>query len=252
MSVFDLKGKRILVTGASSGIGAEAAISFSRAGANLVISARDGERLKMVLSSLEGDGHSCLLLDLDYTDGIAKIIKTHCKEYGALNGIFHAAGLECIKPVNILKQKDIQAVFSASVGATLMLAKAMTMKGVKAEGHTSIVCMSSVAGLIGQSGLAAYSASKGAVNAAVRSLSVEFASKGVRVNSIVSGAVQTEMHTRITEDLSVQSIKDYQDKHLLGFGDVTDIAYAAQYLLSDASKWVTGTELVVDGGYLCQ
>jgi NAD(P)-dependent dehydrogenase (short-subunit alcohol dehydrogenase family) len=252
MGRFNLKDKRILVTGASSGIGAAAAILFAKAGAKLTVSGRHADRLKGTVVSLAGKGHSSLLLDLEDTDGIAKAIKTHCKEYGALNGMFHAAGVESIKPINIIKDKDLQSVFASSIGASLMLAKAMTLKGVKAEGSTSLVFMSSVAGAIGQPGLSAYSASKGAVDAAVRSLAAELAPKQIRVNSLVAGAVQTDMHARITKDLPEQSIKDYADKHLFGFGEPSDIACAAQYLLSDASKWVTGTSLVVDGGYTCQ
>jgi NAD(P)-dependent dehydrogenase (short-subunit alcohol dehydrogenase family) len=112
--------------------------------------------------------------------------------------------------------------------------------------------MSSVASITGQKGLSVYSASKGAVDAAARSLASEFADKNLRVNTVVSGAVITEMHDRLTGDLPEESIKDYEDKHLLGFGEPRDIANAALYLLSDASKWVTGTSLVVDGGYSCQ
>lgn len=251
-NVFSLEGKRILVTGASSGLGKAAAQVFAKAGAQVVLVARNIERLTAVKDSLSGSGHTVFPMDLSDTDAIPKAIKTYCKDTGALNGVFHAAGIECIKPINIIKESSISETFSASINATLMIAKAFTMMGVKADTGASLVFMSSVASITGKKGLSVYSASKGAVDAAARSLASEFADKQLRVNTIVSGAVITEMHDRLTGDLPLESIKDYEGKHLLGFGEPSDIANAALYLLSDASKWVTGTSLVVDGGYSCQ
>ena len=116
----------------------------------------------------------------------------------------------------------------------------------------SIVFMSSVASLIGQSGMSIYSASKGAIDAAMRSLACELAENKIRVNSIVAAAVETEMHQRLTKNMSTETLNTYKEKHLLGFGQAEDIANAATFLLSNASKWITGTTMVVDGGYSCR
>ncbi len=112
--------------------------------------------------------------------------------------------------------------------------------------------MSSVAGGRGQAGISAYSASKGAIDAAVRSLACEFAPRQIRVNSLVTGAVRTEMHEKTVAAMTPEAVADYEHKHLLGFGAPEDIAMVAAFLLSDASRWITGANWVVDGGYLAK
>ncbi len=250
--MFRLDNRHILITGASSGLGRAAAIRCAEAGAQLLLVGRNEERLDATLKSLAPGDHHRIVLDLSQTDVIPTSIKSACANWGPLNGLFHAAGEELIRPISITKPEAIDAVFSSSIKAALILAKVFMSRGVKAEGQTSVVMMSSVASVAGQIGLATYSASKGAINAAVRSLACEGAEKLVRFNSIIAGAIQTEMHSRLTANLPADSVNAYEGQHLLGFGTPDDIAYAVQYLLSDASKWVTGTELVVDGGYSCR
>jgi NAD(P)-dependent dehydrogenase (short-subunit alcohol dehydrogenase family) len=125
------------------------------------------------------------------------------------------------------------------------------MKGVVSDG-ASIVLMSSVAAYRGQIGMALYSASKGAVDAATRSLACELAPRGIRVNSLVTGAVKTEMHERTATAMPAEALAQYEAKHLLGFGEPADVAAVAAFLLADASRWVTGANWVVDGGYLAK
>jgi NAD(P)-dependent dehydrogenase (short-subunit alcohol dehydrogenase family) len=247
----DLSGKRILITGASSGIGRATAHLFSRLGAMVVLLARSEERLNNTLNGLEGKGHGHYMFDLAYTDDIPGLLKKVSVEQGPLSGLFHAAGIMIVKPVSIVKSKDIAAVFDSSVKATLLLSRGFFQKGVYDKAGGSLVFMSSVAGLRGKLGLSVYSASKAAVDGAVRSLAVELAPRGIRVNSIAAGGVQTEMHDQIAKNLSEEAISAYAQKHLLGFGSPEDIAQAAAFLMSDASKWITGTTMIVDGGYSC-
>lgn len=252
LNIFSLEGKRILVTGASSGIGRSAAQLFSKLGAKLVLIARNEERLRLTLESLDGDGHSIFMFDLTQTDDIPKLIKQIRQEQGPLSGLFHCAGIEKTVSVKMLNSKYIEPVFQSSIIAALMLTKGICQKGIIDKDSASIVFMSSVAGLNGTSGRSVYSASKAAVDGAMRSLACELADRGVRVNSIAAGAVQTEMMKKMMSELPEKSLDDFDKKHLLGFGMPTDIANAAAFLLSDAAKWITGTVMVVDGGYSCQ
>ncbi len=248
----NLNGKRILVTGASSGIGRETAIVLAENGAKVILVGRDKGRLERVCCALPGSGHSAYPFDLSQTDDIASFVKHVVSEHGKLNGLFHAAGVECILPINMIKTSHVDEVFAVSIHAGLMLAKAMSKASNCNEGDNSTVFMSSVSAICGEQALSVYAASKGAIESATRALAVELAPKQIRVNSIIAGAVQSEMHQRITNNLDDESVKNYESKHVLGFGEPADIANGALYLLSEASKWVTGSSLVIDGGYACK
>jgi NAD(P)-dependent dehydrogenase (short-subunit alcohol dehydrogenase family) len=247
----DLTGKRILVTGASSGIGKATALLLSKLGAKVVLSARNMERLQSTLDSLDGDGHGLYVFDLEAVDEIPPLVRKIAQEQGRLSGLFHSAGTGGIMTVNLLKGKYVEQVFASSVTATLLLVRGFCQKGVRANGGNSLVFMSSAAALCGVSGMSIYSASKAAINGAIRSLACELAPRGIRVNSLVAGGVRTGMHETLEKTLSDYEILQYEQKHPLGFGDPDDVAYAAAFLLSDTSKWITGTTLIVDGGYSC-
>jgi len=244
------KDKHILITGASSGIGLATATMLTQLGATVHLIARSKEKLQYAQSNLIG-GHTIHPFDLTRTDEIVDLVKGIASSHGPIEGLFHCAGLELIKPLSIIKPADINTHFKTSVDSFLMLTKAMVSKQVRKDNPVSIVAMSSVAGSRGQSGMSVYSGVRGAIDATVRSLAVEYSKNNVRVNSIVSGAIETPMHCRITELLPMESIETYKNRHLLGFGQAENIANTVIFLLSDASQWITGTQLVVDGGYLC-
>jgi NAD(P)-dependent dehydrogenase (short-subunit alcohol dehydrogenase family) len=248
----NLNGKMILVTGASSGIGKVTAQIISKLGGKVILLARNERRLKQVLMTLSGQGHGFYPFDLTATDEIPSLMKKVAREHENLTGIFHSAGIGGTMPVTIFKKKYIDSVLDISVKAALMLTRGFCQKGVQKQGvKSSLVFMSSAAGLCGVGGMSIYSASKAAVDGAVRSLACELASRGIRVNSIAAGAVRTEMHEDTVGKLNEQAMKDYEHRHLLGFGNPEDVAYAAAFLLSDAASWITGTTMIVDGGYCC-
>lgn len=247
-----LKDKTIIVTGASSGIGRATAILISQLGGKIVLIGRNTQSLKDTKSKMDGEGHHILEMDLlDYQKIPAKL-KEAAADMGPIDGLFHSAGLELVKPLSIIKGKDIDSLFALTTHSFVMFAKGIIHKKVRSQHPLSLVAMSSVAGTIGQSGMSVYSGTKGALDAIARSLAVELAPSQVRVNTLVTGAIETPMHQRLTEILPQESIKDYEDKHLLGFGSAEDVANSAVFLLSDASRWITGTQLVLDGGYTCQ
>ena len=246
----DFSGKRILVTGASSGMGKETAIALANNGAEVILVGRDEQRLEALCRSLPNTGHGFYPFDLGRINKIIAFLKEIVPIHGQLSGIFHSAGIECILPINMIKESHMDSVFSVSLKAGLMLAKGFNLSAIHAQGDKSFVFMSSVSALRGQQGLSVYAASKGAIESTTRALAVELAPKSIRVNSIMAGAIQTEMHERIIGNLSEKGIREYESKHLLGFGEASDIANGALYLLSEASKWVTGTALCIDGGYI--
>lgn len=244
-----LAGKRLFVTGASSGLGRASAIAASKCGARVVISGRDRERLDDTLSQLSGEGHEALVADLRTADEAVENVKTIVKAGGPLDGVFHAAGISMTLPVRLIKQQQIDDVFRSSVYGAFGLTRAAAQKNVMNDG-ASVIFMSSISALKGHNGMTAYSSAKAAVDGLVRSAAMELAPRRIRVNSILCGAVYTEMYAREVDRMGPDWIASIGDKHPLGFGQIDDISNVVLFLLSDASRWITGSAMAVDGGYM--
>ena len=249
-SLFDtaLVGKSFLVTGGSSGIGRTTAQLIARSGGRVIVSGRDENRLSETLSSLPGSGHEKSIFEINNADETAEWVKSISDRYGILDGIFHAAGIELIRPVRMINQSKLDDLFRSSLFGAFGIARAVSQKNIFSDGG-SLVFMSSVAGSHGQLGMTAYSSVKSGVDGLVKSLACELAGRRIRVNSIAAGAVKTAMHDRLTKDNNEQSCTEYEKRHLLGFGAADDIALAVVFLLSEEARWITGTTMVVDGGY---
>lgn len=241
-------GRRFLVTGASSGLGQHAAVRLAEAGARVALVGRNVDRLGSTLGSLAGEGHSTHSVDMSDAEVAADAVSGIAKAGGAFDGVFHSAGTALILPARITKNRHLDDVFAAGVRGAFGVARAAAKKGVVADGG-SLVFMSSISAIRGRPGMTAYSAAKAAVDGMIRPLAAELAERRIRVNSIIAGGVETAMHQDFVESVSDELVRNYQALHLLGFGRPDDIAYAAMFLLSDASRWITGSSLVVDGGY---
>lgn len=249
---FSIEDKLILITGASSGIGRKTAQVLSKQGATIILVGRDENRLHETLSIMENrERHIIEKFDLTRTDEIPSWIKQVVSKTGKpLNGLIHCAGLHDTIPLRVISHKNMNEIMSINLYSGLSLMRGCFNKKIFAEGG-SLVFISSVVGLIGQRGVVAYSASKGAIVSAVKSAALEFSDRAIRVNCICPGIVETEMADQIFSEVSSEQRSNIENYHPLGLGRAEDVAFAASYLISDASRWVTGTSLVVDGGYTC-
>jgi len=239
---FSLEGKTVLVTGASSGIGQATAIECSKMGAKLVITGRNEERLNETFSQLEGEGHQIIVADLNTQEEIDALVDA-CP---VLDGLVNNAGRGKSKPVNFLKLEDLQDVYQTNLFGVALLTKGLLKKKKLGKG-TSIVFTSSISSYMTAAGLSIYASSKAAVCGYMRTCAIELGVKGIRSNAVLPGMVETKLinsGTYTDEDKQ----KDLNLYPLGRYGRPTDIAHGIIYLLSDASVWVTGLELVIDGG----
>jgi NAD(P)-dependent dehydrogenase (short-subunit alcohol dehydrogenase family) len=244
----DLAGRRILVTGASSGIGRETAVVLSRLNARLLLVGRDMERLQAAHGMLEGSGHRAEVFDLAAAGEIARWLNAQTESDGPFAGLAHCAGVHAAGPVAVLSEKKVDDVLRSNVAAPLALVRALRQPGCFARGG-SIVFVSSAAAHAGSPGLSLYAASKAALAGLTRSLAVELAREEIRVNSVVAGWVDTEMTARIRRTLTDAQFQAIVEQHPLGTGSARDVANAIAFLLADTARWITGSELFVDGGY---
>lgn len=244
-----LKNKVVLITGASSGIGKQTAIFFSQQGAKVIVTGRNQERLTETFNGLQGDEHFSLCANLDSPDDIEQLIKSAVKEMGPLDGVVHCAGVQKTLPVKVLKEIHFDEIFNANVKSAQFIAKSISRKGRFNPEGLSLVFLSSVAAVCGEPAISTYAASKAALQGLSKSLALELARLKVRVNCIAPGHVQTEMAKEFSQQLTSEQYTAIAEKHPLGLGAPEDVAYAAAFLTSDMSRWVTGTILYVDGGY---
>ena len=240
---FSLEGKTILVTGASSGIGKAAAIECSKMGANVIITARNETRLSQTLSELDGDGHQMVICDLNDETAIDKMVA----DLPEIHGLINNAGFTKILPVQFVSTADIKDIFQVNTVAPMILLQKL-LKKKKLKKGASVVFTSSMAGLgFSTVGNSMYTASKGAISAFIRCVALELAPKNIRVNAVCPAMVDTGILDSGT--VSKEQLEADMKNYPLGrYGNPNDIAWAMIYLLSDASSWVTGDNLIIDGG----
>lgn len=247
-SLMDLQGRSIVVTGASSGIGRDTCILLSELGATVVLVGRSQERLIETQKKMSGNGHRIEIFDLMKVDKIPIWIKELSNEEGSFDGIVHSAGIESLRPLQLITSNTFKEIMTINVNAALALTKAFRQKHVNRAGG-SVVYISSVAGLIGQVGHSEYCASKSALIGICRSLSLELAKDNIRVNCIAPGLVETELIEKAKKTLSQDQLKTIAEYQPLGIGTPRDVSNAVAFLVADTGRWITGTTLVVDGGY---
>lgn len=250
---FSLEGKKILITGASSGIGAACAVTCAEMGADLLLVARNPERLEHTKSEVESRGRKAYTACVDVTqaDELEQTVAAFVTEHGKLDGFIHSAGIEKTLPVANLKMSDYNDVLKINTFAGFELCKIVSKKKYGNEG-ASFILISSITSLIGRPGLTAYSASKGAVNAGIRPIALEIAPKKMRVNAICPGTILTPLMQNFLDSLTEDEQIKRNAGYPLGLGKCEDVANLAIFLLSDEARWITGQSIAVDGGYTIQ
>lgn len=240
---FSLKGKNILVTGASSGIGRAIAIECSKMGANLIITGRDEGRLNETMQKLTMRCHIGYIGDLTSEDDVERIAES-CEQ---LDGVVHCAGIGDRTILSAIKRKTLDKVMNINFNAPVLLQKAL-LKKKKIADKASIVFVASRAPFAPTVGNGLYAASKGALIAYSKVLGLELSERLIRVNCICPAMVWTELVERDQEITGV----NYHEKELLyplkRYGQPKDVAYLAIYMLSDASSWMTGSCVDLTGG----
>lgn len=242
MNPFSLEGKTILVTGATSGIGASTAIECAKAGARLVITGRNEERLNAIFSELQGDGHIKSVCELNDDTQTKSLVSSFSK----LDGLVLCAGINQTLPISFFTRKKIDDVFNTNFFSPIELLR-LIIKNKVLNKEASVVAVSSIGGNGSFSpGAAAYGASKAALLSWMKTAAKELAPK-YRFNCICPGQVNTPMNA--IGDITEEQYEMYRNSiPMKRFGEPQEIAYGIIYLLSDASRWVTGSALTIDGG----
>jgi NAD(P)-dependent dehydrogenase (short-subunit alcohol dehydrogenase family) len=247
---FSLKGKNIIVTGASSGIGRQCAISCSEMGARVVLFGRNNERLKETLNLMHNSSaHLIISIDLVEYKKVEEVIISVAAKVGKIHGLINCAGISTTLPAKYVTPDKMDEYFHMNVHSAINLTRIVIRQSIISEEGGSIIFISSVMGSAGENGKSLYSMTKGALLAGSRSLAIELAPRNIRVNCISPGVVDSPMSKSSLYSRNEESLNKIKGFHPLGLGQPEDVANACIYLLSDASKWVTGTNLFVDGGY---
>lgn len=242
---FSLSGKRILVTGSSSGLGQAIALSCARMGAQIIATGRDAERLQRTLAALReisAAEHVAVSAELTTPAGREALLDAVDSE---IHGVVHSAGISRLCPVRMMSEAHLREVRSINVDAPMLLTQGL-LKGNRVAKDGSILFIASIAAHIGVAGVGAYSGTKAALIAMARCLAMEVLKRRIRVNCLSPALVETPLLEATAQMLG--SLDQQRAAYPLGFGKPEDIANAAIFMLSPASRWVTGTTLVMDGG----
>lgn len=242
-----LDGKHVLVTGASQGIGRSVVELVSQLGAKISLVARNEEKLSQVRSSLPGGEHCVFPFDLTNNGDIEDLVKRIIKSGGPLHGLVHCAGIGDVIPLQMTKFDRLHKVLMLNYYSFVELIRCCSKKGNYTAG-ASFVGLSSVGSFCGLKSQIAYCSSKAAMDAAVKCAAHELSTKKIRVNSVAPSCIKTEMFDDFINVAGEAT--DALSKQYLGVGEPVDVANAVAYLLGDAAKFITGTTLIVDGGYL--
>ncbi|WP_291106542.1 SDR family NAD(P)-dependent oxidoreductase [Flavobacterium sp. UBA6195] len=238
---FNLNNKKILITGASSGIGSVIAIECSKMGANVIITGRSEERLLKTFELLQGDNNEYVVADLSLKEGLDCLVN----QIPTLDGVVHCAAILKKLPLKFINEKAWLETMETNLFAPALLSQRLVKKS-KVNDGASIVFISSIAASVASFGNISYMASKGAINSLARGMALELAAKKIRVNYIQPALIRTNLTDKA---MSQEDLDNYVQRFPLGrFGKPEEVAYSAVFLLSDATQWITGTSITVDGG----
>jgi len=238
-------GKKYLVVGATGAIGADVCKALIDNGANVVAIGRNKDKL----SSLKNLSDSILTYEFDLSDldNLNKNFEEILSINTPFSGLVICSGINKVMPYSTYSVKSISELMNINFVSNMLMVKSFVKKKFLAESNVSIVAISSIMAEVSEKGASIYSSSKSALDCAIRGLSQELAKDKVRINTIQSGHIATELLTN-NKHISQEYLQSLNDKYPLGLGEVADISNAVLFLLSENSKWITGTNLRIDGG----
>ena len=242
---FDFKGKNFIVTGASSGMGRQVSLELAEAGAKVLAIARRENELQK-LKEFYPDYIVPSSLDVCDEEKLENAIKNFVNQYGKIDGAVHAAGISKLTPLKKKKKNEAERIMDVSFWAAIQLIQIATKVKYSNLG-ASFLAFSSVRAIHTDKGLFAYASAKAAIKIAMKTFAKETANRKIRINTISPGWVNTNMTDRLEE---TNNLSEVNRNSLLGIGNPEDVSGMVLFLLSDRSKWITGTDIVVDGGYL--
>ena len=247
MDLFGLNGKTVLVTGASSGIGRAIAIVCSQQGAKMVITGRNVERLNETLSLLTSDGHMAIVADITNETDLNQLVERVPK----LDGFVSNAGIAQPLLLQFTEKENVDSVLNTNAISVIHLTR-LLLQNKKLNKGASLVFTSSINGNIcAYIGSSIYAASKAMLTGFMKASALELAPKSIRVNCVQPGMIETDLLKNSlipNEELE----KDKLKYPLKRYGKPEEVAYTVVYLLSDATQWMTGSSIVIDGGYTLQ
>lgn len=245
---FSLEGKHIVIVGASSGLGKAAALACAECGAAVSICARREDKLKAVIRQLPGNRHGYAVVDVKDLASIDSGFDLFVEQRGSISGMVYAAGISTVRPLSVIDEKSFDETLSINLKGALFCAKAALKNTRAVKSGASLVFLSSVSSYntFGK-GRILYSTSKAGINGLMRALALDISPRKHRSNALVIGSIKTDIWDM--EMVTDSQAEKYLSGSLIGDGTPEDVAGACIYLLSDAARWVTGTALLVDGGY---
>ena len=244
-NIINLQEKKVLVTGAGSGIGRETTKVLSEQGAKVVMLDLNQEGLDETKALLAGEGHITRAVDLTDFEALPELVKGIIAETGAVDGIVHCAGISSRKPLNVLRPEGFSKVMDANFYSFEELTRLFTKRGNMNDGG-SIVVMSSISSIRGYKAKTEYCVSKAAVDAFVRCMALELAPKRIRINSVMAAEVLTPLALKARETNAMVGAADFEAP--LGPSEPYEVANTIAFLLSDATKTITGASILIDGG----
>lgn len=248
----DLTGKKILVVGASSGIGRQTAVTLGALGADLILMSRSKEKLEELASELAQSGgtHSVCVQDVGDLDAIDGCVAQITADHGKLDGLVYSAGVTNDRPLAMFKPAVVEETLRVNLNGFIETVRCTTRKNRFNPGMR-IVGVSSSGAFIGKKAHMAYCASKAGMDGAIRCMAKELADKGICINSVAPGMIRTRMYERFLEDNNWDSSANDRllKRQYLGIGRPEDVANAIAFLISPAARFITGVCLPVDGGY---
>ena len=214
-----------------------------------MLTGRNEQALKDTQAQLAPDTSRIVVQDLRQIDTLSALIRDHVREHGRIYGLCYCSGVVETRPLASFQASGFRDMIDVNVTASFELARAICRRDVMTEDGGALLFITSIYGTVGMPGQMAYSATKGALQSAARSLAIELARRRIRVNTLSPGLVHTPMTATAFSLLSKEQIHELESSHPLGPGEPEDVAKAAAFLLAPQSRWITGTDLVIDGGY---